>query len=387
MAEKKQNIFNYAKKELSQDAVITCILNEKDNNAEDFIRSMLGEDCPKKFTIEEVQNQVSKIDVLVTIKVPDENGEHCEAIIIEDKTNTFLHGNQLEEYINKVEAKKIQKKPKYKKIYFVLFKTGDYYFWEKDKYGKLQNDYKGKHSKANVCFKTYLLSKFITFLDKTSFSYGWIEDYRAHIAGLSAGPTWCTDLTNNSDAFVTAITDGKWVKGSKNYKFGKADGNGDKGYELWLQGVCGPYIPGEPNPTVKECYYLLPIVCLPTKDNNIIIKLNIHLNLSSKSPHGYLPLTQCVKPIGKTEMDRYRELQKKVIDDYKGDVRLENFTFTDYGKKTKDFLQICSYKTTCNIKVYKDVIDKIKNELPALIDIVDEIDRRITSGYYDSILI
>lgn len=145
MAKKEQNIFDYAKKELSQDAVITCILNEKNSGAEDFIRSMLGKNCPKKFTIEEVQNQVSKIDVLVTIKVHDENGEHCEAIIIEDKTNTFLHGNQLEEYINKVETKTIQKKPKYKKIYFVIFKTGDYYFWEKDKYDKLQNDYKGKY--------------------------------------------------------------------------------------------------------------------------------------------------------------------------------------------------------------------------------------------------
>ena len=48
MAKKKQNIFNYAKKELSQDAVITCILNEKDNDAEDFIRSMLGKKLPKK---------------------------------------------------------------------------------------------------------------------------------------------------------------------------------------------------------------------------------------------------------------------------------------------------------------------------------------------------
>lgn len=384
-----ENIFAYAKKELSQDAVITCILNEKDNNAEDFIRSMLGKDCPKKFTIEEVQNQVSKIDVLVTIKVHDENGEHCEAIIIEDKTNTFLHGNQLEEYINKVETKKFQKKSKYKKIYFVLFKTGAYYFWERDKYDKLQNDYKGKHSKANVCFKTYLLREFKTFLDKTSFSYGWIGDYRDHIARLSAGPSWCTDLTKVSDDFVKKITDGKWVGESKNYEFGKADGNGDKGYELWLQGVCGPYIPGEPNPTVKECYYLLPIVCLPTKDNNIIIKLNIHLNLSSKSPHGYLPLTQCVKPIGETEMDRYRKLQNQLIHDYKW--RLKDFTFTDYKKvrtsKKNDFLQICSCRVTCNIEDYKDVIDKIKNALPALIDIVDEIDKRITSGYYDSILI
>lgn len=379
------NIFDYAKKELSQDAVITCILNERDENAKEFIRSMLEVDCPDKFEIKDVNNQVSKIDVLVTIEVEDEKGsKHLEAIIIEDKTNTFLHDDQLGKYVEV-----IAKKKKIQTIYFVLFKTGDYYFWERDMYKQMQSDCKPTHKKK-IVYKEYLLKDFKTFLIATSFGYKWIEDYESHIGiGKTKNPTWCTDLMKKSKDFVGKITDGKWVKGSKNYKFGKADGNGDKGYELWLQGVCGPYIPGEPNPTVKECYYLLPIVCLPTKDNNIIIKLNIHLNLSSKSPHGYLPLTQCVKPIGKTEMDRYRKLQNQLIHDYKW--RLKDFTFTDYEKvrtqKKNDFLQICSCKVTCNIEYYKDVIDKIKNELSALIDIVDEIDKKIKNGNYDYILI
>lgn len=378
-----ENIFNYAKKELSQDAVITCILKERDKNSEKLIRLMLGDDCPAKFEIKEVKNQVSKIDVLVTIEVEDEKGsKHLEAIIIEDKTNTFLHDNQLEKYVEV-----IAKRKKIKAIYFVLFKTGDYYFWEQDMYKQMQSEYKPTHTKP-IVYKECLLNDFSDFLNETSFEYKWIEDYRKHI-GKPKKLTWCTDLMKNSKDFVGRITDGKWVGGSKNYKFGKADGNGDKGYELWLQGVCGPYIPGEPNPTVKKCYYLLPIVCLPTKDNNIIIKLNIHLNLSSKSPHGYLPLTQCVKLIGKTEMDRYRKLQNQLIYDYKW--RLKDFTFTDYKKvrtsKKNDFLQICSCRVTCNIEDYKDVIDKIKNELPALIDIVDEIDKKIKNGNYDYILI
>lgn len=163
MAEKKQNIFNYAKKELSQDAVITCILNERDDDAKDFIRSMLGKDCPKEFEIVQVENQYCKIDVLVTIKVtvPGED-KHYEAIIIEDKTNTFLHGEQLKKYIDKVKEKKYQEKKgggkkEYKTIYFVLFKTGDYYFWERDVYNELQDKYIEKNDwmkKDN--FKTYL---------------------------------------------------------------------------------------------------------------------------------------------------------------------------------------------------------------------------------------
>ena len=385
-----ENIFNYAKKELSQDAVITCILKERDKNSEKLIRLMLGKACPNIFEIKEVKNQVSKIDVLVTIEVTDEKGKHLEAIIIEDKTNTFLHDNQLGKY---VEA--IAKRKTIEKIYFVLFKTGDYYFWERDMYEQMQSDYKPTHKKT-IVYKEYLLKNFKTFLTATSLGYGWIDDYEDHIGiektkkTTTKKTTWCTDLQKDSEGFVGKITDGKWVGGSKNYKFGKADGNGDKGYELWLQGLCGSYDPTTKRPTiVKECYYLLPIVYLPTKNNEIVIKFNIHLNLNSKSPHGYLPLTKCEKEIGKIEMDRYRKLQEELIDEYK--VRLKDFTFTDYVKirkqKKSDFLQICSCKVTCNIKVYKDVIDKIKNELPALIDIVDEIDKRITSGYYDSILI
>ena len=119
MANKEQNIFNYAKKELSQDAVITCILNERDGDAKDFIRSMLGEDFQEDFEIVKVENQYCKIDVLVTIKVtvPGED-DHYEAIIIEDKTNTFLHGEQLKNYINNAKKKKYQvEKGKRKKEY------------------------------------------------------------------------------------------------------------------------------------------------------------------------------------------------------------------------------------------------------------------------------
>lgn len=124
MAKKEQNIFNYAKKELSQDAVITCILNERDDDAKDFIRSMLGEDCPKKFTIESVSNQKSRIDIFVKLKV----GEHYEAVIIEDKTNTFLHDNQLEKYIQAVGKKK---KKEYEKVYLFYLRLAPIIFGKK----------------------------------------------------------------------------------------------------------------------------------------------------------------------------------------------------------------------------------------------------------------
>lgn len=163
-----ENIFKYAKKELSQDAVITCILQEKDANAKEFIKSMLGTDCPSDFGIISVSNQEYRIDVFVEIKVADENGEHLEAIIIEDKTNTFLHDDQLNKYIDAAEKSGKKNVKKYNNVYFVLFKTGDYYFWEKDMYAEMQEVYKNN---SDVFFKTYLLTNFKDFIKLVTLGY------------------------------------------------------------------------------------------------------------------------------------------------------------------------------------------------------------------------
>lgn len=412
MAEKKQNIFNYAKKELSQDAVITCILNERDDDAKDFIRSMLGKDCPKEFEIVQVENQYCKIDVLVTIKVtvPGED-KHYEAIIIEDKTNTFLHGEQLKKYIDKVKEKKYQekkggRKKEYKTIYFVLFKTGDYYFWERDVYKELQDKYIEKNDwmkKEN--FKTYLLGGFKTFLEKKEASlkyYGWFGDYKKHIDKISSGAAWCIDLEKATQDFVEDITDRKWGKNNPNYAFGKADGNGDKGYELWLQGLCGSYVPKnskelkdskEPkdlkeHPTVKDCYYLLPIVSLQSpKENNFIIKFNLHLNLNSNNPHGYLPLEKCKEKIDLNELKKYKNLQNEIINRYKDGEEFKKNGFKINGKKDNR-LQLFSCKITEDYtKDYDKALSKLKDKLCFLIKIATEIKNDIDSGKYNTCLL
>ena len=390
MANKEQNIFNYAKKELSQDAVITCILNERDGDAKDFIRSMLGEDFQEDFEIVKVENQYCKIDVLVTIKVtvPGED-DHYEAIIIEDKTNTFLHGEQLKNYINNAKKKKYQvekgkRKKEYKTIYFVLFKTGDYYFWERDIYDELQDEYIRENDwmkKEN--FKTYLLSDFKTFLanKESSLEYGWFGDYKKHIDKISSGAAWCINLKKNSVDFVDKITFGEWGKNNPNYAFGKADGNGDKGYELWLQGLCGSYDPNDTKgmiPTVKDCYYLLPIVSLQSpKGNNFIIKFNLHLNLNSHSPHGYLPLTQCEDKIGKVEMDKYKKLQEKIIFKYEKDFKGKNFKKN--GRADKLQLFSCEMEKDYTVD-YNEALEELKNKLVFLIEIVKKIKKDIDEG-------
>lgn len=381
-----ENIFKYAKKELSQDAVITCILQEKDADAKAFIKSMLGTDCPSDFEIVSVGNQEKKIDVFVKIKVADENGGHLEAIIIEDKTNTFLHDDQLNKYIDAAEKSGKKNVKKYEKVYFLLFKTGDYYFWERDMYAEMQEVYKDN---PDVFFKTYLLDDFQRFIEFVTLGYGWFKDFKEYINSKKPSTGWATNLKNKSADFIDYITDKKWS--AKNCKFGKADGNGDKGYELWLQGVHGSYDPltetGGPL-SAKNCYYLMPIICLQSSedkpDKHFVIKFNLHLNLSKKSPHGYLPLGECEKLIGKTEMEKYRKLQDEIIKDHRKDFETNGFKVN--GRPNR--LQIFSCKMEEDYtENYTAAVDELKSKLVFLIDKVNEIKNDIDSGKYDYCLL
>lgn len=370
-----ENIFYYAKKELSQDAVITCILQEKDANAKAFIKSMLGADCPSDFEIVSVSNQEYRIDVFVEIKVADENGGHLEAIIIEDKTNTFLHDDQLNKYIDAAEKSGKKKVKKYEKVYFVLFKTGDYYFWERDMYAEMQEVYKDN---PDVFFKTYLLRPFQEFINSVTLGYGWFLDFKDYINSKKPSSGWATSLASSSVTFINYITDKKWS--FTDYKFGKADGSGDKGYELWLQGAHGSYDPstktGGPL-SVKNCYYLMPIICLQSPDNHFVIKFNLHLNLNPKSPHGYLPLSDCEKIIGKTEMEKYRKLQDEIIKDHRKVFEKNGYKVN--GRPNR--LQIFSCKMEEDYTVnYTAAIDELKSKLVFLIDKVNEIKKDIDSG-------
>lgn len=370
-----ENIFKYAKKELSQDAVITCILQEKDANAKAFIKSMLGTDCPSDFGIVSVSNQEYRIDVFVEIKVTDENGEHLEAIIIEDKTNTFLHDDQLNKYIDAAEKSGKKNVKKYNNVYFVLFKTGDYYFWERDMYAEMQEVYKDN---PDVFFKTYLLADFKKFIKLVTLGYGWFKDFKDYINSKSPSTGWATSLASSSATFTDYITDKKWS--FTDYKFGKADGSGDKGYELWLQGAHGSYDPitGTGGPlSAKNCYYLMPIICLQAPDNHFVIKFNLHLNLNPKNPHGYLPLADCEKLIGKTEMEKYRKLQDEIIKDHRKVFEKNGYKVN--GRPNR--LQIFSCKMEEDYTVnYTAAIDELKSKLVFLIDKVNEIKNDIDSG-------
>ena len=99
----KVNLFQYATSELSQDAFICWLLahgkkkHQKEDSllcacALDFIRQIPGLEHATQ--IDEIKRQYLKIDVLVIV-----DGIH---IIIEDKTYTNVHGDQIAVYKDKL---------------------------------------------------------------------------------------------------------------------------------------------------------------------------------------------------------------------------------------------------------------------------------------------
>ena len=124
----KPSIFKYATSELSQDAIICYILewakieNKKENKqlhnlAINFIDSLFEKfeniKKPLKYEKIDIKKQYENIDVLCII-----NDKY--SIIIEDKTNTKNHSNQLKRYVDKVKVDFSDTE-----ILPIYFKTGD----------------------------------------------------------------------------------------------------------------------------------------------------------------------------------------------------------------------------------------------------------------------
>ncbi|MDM1137830.1 PD-(D/E)XK nuclease family protein [Empedobacter sp. ULE_I145] len=130
MVNKKPNIFNIATKELHQDAFITWLIQYADNECKILDNNL--NNCAKEFIIqliqkkypefnEDIENvfagrQRNNIDVWAEI-----NNKYF--IIIEDKTNTAQHSDQLSRY--KKIAEKYTKDKNYKEPICIYLKTGN----------------------------------------------------------------------------------------------------------------------------------------------------------------------------------------------------------------------------------------------------------------------
>ena len=110
----QNNLFDFATKELSQDALICWLINfihDKENKelydkAKIFMNFILKKHN-KALDIEdyklEIKQQYNFIDVFILLKDKKDNDKY--AIIIEDKKFTSIHNNQVERYRNKIKEK------------------------------------------------------------------------------------------------------------------------------------------------------------------------------------------------------------------------------------------------------------------------------------------
>ncbi len=168
----KPNIFNYATSELSQDAIICYILEwakieNKDINEDlynlgiEFINSLFDNfnqiNKPNTYHKIEIKKQYKNIDILCIV-----NNEY--SIIIEDKTNTKNHSDQLKRYFE--EIKKDFNKTKILPIYF---KTGD------------QSNYDNVKEKG---YSIYGRKDFLNVLNNANYKNDVIEDYTDYLQNI-----------------------------------------------------------------------------------------------------------------------------------------------------------------------------------------------------------
>ena len=167
------NLFTYATSELSQDAFICWLLSwalpeykNIDNGLHQcaiiFIQALFekhSKEVPSKFEKIEIFQQDHNIDVLCII-----NEKY--ALLIEDKTGTKNHSNQLERYLEVVKKKSYKEED----ILPIYFKTED------------QGDYSDVLDKG---YRLFLRADFLEVLNAYAGNNSILLDYRNHLQSIA----------------------------------------------------------------------------------------------------------------------------------------------------------------------------------------------------------
>lgn len=152
----RNNIFMFATSELSQDAFICWLANgfnceneQLKKLAVEFVRHVSGE---KEIFNVDIKRQYKKIDVLLLVN-------NAVAVIVEDKTFTGEHDNQIEKYKSIIEND-----AKYSgyKIRTVYFKTGFMYDSDYDTVTKI------KENGGVFVGREHLMALLLKYLDETN---------------------------------------------------------------------------------------------------------------------------------------------------------------------------------------------------------------------------
>lgn len=399
----ENNLFSFATKELSQDAIIAWLINKSCVNATDetgrnFLCNLMGWETSEKFKITNVIRQYKSIDVFVEI----EKDNRKEAIIIEDKTDTFLHDFQMLKYIGKIAEEKEKGKIKYNKIHFVLVKTGaipeleeDKFKFEKDLINKIKEtddnskildeikkrnfaeinaSYNLRLSKETVDEKTLKsIRKYSKENDKTIEVHAIYKNYIKYVSSLNA--TSQDKILEHYQEYINKQNCNNnaqsWLDGNysrlcdvlnndknKSYYFDKAQSSGgSRGYECRI--VCNEFIKCENNAeSLNENYCILPIICFG--DSEIVFQVNYSLIADKDAVNGYVPLDKI----------NDSELKRKYIN------------YKEYTLSSEIEKEYSAYKTRKSKNRLCFMKWKIEYESGKSIDFEEEIERMIEFGEF-----
>jgi len=179
------NIFNYATKELSQDAFIAWLLYHYNDSghkvypvAKKLLKkiiseSKLGIDLPSNKI--EIKLQEEKRDITIYFLNEDDEIKKDLVIFFEDKVNSSENNGQIKKYYEKLENTKIGvKKEKFENIIPVYFKTT---YMTKEEDAHLKNIKKDLDSL--VILSQEVISKFIANIDTSNYLLkDWIEYFK-----------------------------------------------------------------------------------------------------------------------------------------------------------------------------------------------------------------
>lgn len=377
--EDKKTIFEYATSELSQDAVILWLLNDE-GTREETVRFLLKNSLDKQYQVEDFtikkiekpKKQENYIDVFV--EFTDTNGKR-HALIIEDKTDTEMHDQQMIQYIHQVA---LQYKPDF--IHFVLFKTGVISFVEIDHYNAeikaiTDAEFFGEDKEENVN-REYDLNFVVRptkknikevrealrfFYDdrqnnqgKLSYNLSFhlidvkmFKEFLKHLEALNKKsnilPGWFGDCLSYYEKCTEEVSDQKkkdkyyeffsnlenstekFAKGIMGEYYGKykcdfmvPEGSGKRKYEFAVQGLGGDNQKNK-GETIKNKFHLLPYLVF--KGNKKDLEATINLHFSWQADYGkstnwcnYLPYKQLESY--KKEASRMFKGTRPIIDEF-----------------------------------------------------------------------
>lgn len=203
------NIFDYATKEFTQDAMICWLLNCKETCLP-FLNKFIFKDNDEikgEIEFEYVPSkQISRIDVYANIEY---NGRYYP-IIFENKSNTTTHDEQIKRYCELVNEW-FKNEPKLEKIFLVYFKTG--YMFDKEK-KLVKKEFDKIKNKEKFCQEPIFISAedMKQFISQYQNHYKILEDYYLYLENLVEKQKYYRDNWFELDSLSTHIGQGRFFQ-------------------------------------------------------------------------------------------------------------------------------------------------------------------------------